>query len=314
MKNALCIGSVAFDFVMDIFPSLREELPLKDGKIQALNLALVSPKNPQIRRGGTAGNISFGIGYLGSEAILFSAVGKDFQDEYEGILAKNGVESKVKVYNDELTAHAYLITAPNKEQIIIWQPNSASHMEEISLHDIENGFNDVTVAIFSPGTALSTLKHLKELKLINNNIKTIFDPGQMVNTYSTEQFIEALSLSDIVILNDAEVLKARSRGLKKESMLTDYPHLLLIETCGGEGTNYMLPDGSKWHVGVVPISNIVDPTGAGDLFRSGLIHAYLQGFSWVEAGKYGAAIASACISVTGAQNFTETTKRVIVFD
>jgi adenosine kinase len=310
MKKALCVGSVAFDFVMEIFPAIRDEIPLKDGKIEALNLALVSPKNPQIRRGGTAGNISFGIGFLGAPAILFSAVGHDFKINYSKDLEAIGVESKVQIYEEELTAHAYLITDPNKEQIIIWQPNSASHIEDISLTQIKETINEeVAVAIFSPGSASSTLKHLKELKSINKDIKAIFDPGQMVNTYSVEQFVEALHLSDLVIMNEAEVLKARSRGLKVESLNKDYPHLILIETCAGAGANYYMPNGEKWHVGVVPKSNLIEPTGAGDTFRSGLIYGYLNGKSWVDAGKYGAAVASACISSSGAQEFSKTFSR-----
>ena len=144
---------------------------------------------------------------------------------------------------------------------------------------------------------------MKEVKKLNPSIINIFDPGQMVNTYTLEQFIEALKIADIIILNDAEVLKARTRGLFKESLNKDFPQLMLIETKGAEGSYYYLPDGSEWHVGVPKDSKMVDPTGAGDTFRSGLIYAFLNGKSWVESGRYGAAIASACISVVGGQGY-----------
>ena len=315
MIKALCIGSVAFDIVMDIFPPLREEIPLVDGKITSLNLALVSPKNPDVRRGGTGGNIAFGIAFLGAPAILFSAVGHDYSSDYITSISKFGIESAAQVFNNELTAHAYMITDPNKEQIIIWQPNAASHMEEISVENTltKEQMKEIGVAIYSPGTALSTLKHMKEVKKLNPSVINIFDPGQMVNTYSSEQFVEVLKLSDIIILNDAEVLKARNRGLIKETIHKDYPQLMLIETLGASGTNYYLQDGSNWHVGAIPNIKVIDPTGAGDTFRSGLIYAYLQGKSWVEAGKFGAAIASACISVLGGQANTESYSKNQIF-
>ena len=41
-NEALVFGSIAFDYVMPVFPTLREEIPLKDGKIESLNIALVS--------------------------------------------------------------------------------------------------------------------------------------------------------------------------------------------------------------------------------------------------------------------------------
>jgi adenosine kinase len=316
MKKALCIGSVAFDIVMDIFPALREEIPLVDGKITALNLALVSPKGPEYRRGGTGGNIAFGIGFLGAPAVLFSAVGHDFNPDYITALNSLGVESGAEVFTSEFTAHCYMITDPRKEQIIIWQPNAASHMEEISVSKsfTKEQLDEIAVAIYSPGTALSTLKHMKEVKDLNPNIVNIFDPGQMVMTYTEEQFIEALKMSDIIIINDAEVLKARTRGLFKESLHKDFPQLMLIETKGADGAFYYLPDGSEWHVGVVPNSKFVDPTGAGDSFRSGLISAFLNGKSWVEAGKFGAAIASACISSLGGQSYGDIYTKEQIFE
>ncbi len=318
MKKALCIGSVAFDIVMGVFPPLREEIPLDNGKITSLNLSLVSPKSPEFRRGGTGGNIAYGIGFLGAPAILFSSVGKDYPTMYINNLTSlpAPVESGVEVFNDEFTAHCYMITDPSKEQIIIWQPNAADHMEEIS---VEKSFTkeqlaDVAVAIYSPGTALSTLKHMKEVKKLNPDIINIFDPGQMVNTYTTPQFVEALKIADIIIINDAEVLKARTRGLFKESLHKDYPQLMLIETKGAEGGFYYLPDGSEWHVGVAPNSELLDPTGAGDSFRSGLIYAFLNGNSWVEAGRFGAAIAAACISSLGGQSYGDKFTKEQIFE
>lgn len=316
MKKALCIGSVAFDIVMGVFPPLREEIPLDNGKITSLNLALVSPQSPEFRRGGTGGNIAFGIGFLGAPAILFSSVGHDYSTGYVKNLSDLGIESGAEVYSDEFTAHCYMITDPNKEQIIIWQPNAADHMEQISVEKsfTKEQLSEVAVAIFSPGTAISSLKHMKEVKKLNPAIINIFDPGQMVNTYTQEQFIEALKLSDIIIINDAEVLKARTRGLFKETLHKDFPQLMLIETKGADGAYYFLQDGSEWHVGVAPDSKMVDPTGAGDSFRSGLIYGFLNGNSWVEAGRFGAAIASACISSLGGQSYSESFTRTQVLD
>ncbi len=316
MKKALCIGSVAFDIVMGVFPPLREEIPLDNGKITSLNLALVSPKSPEYRRGGTGGNIAFGIGFLGAPVILFSSVGHDYSTDYVKKLVSLGIESGAQVYENEFTAHCYMITDPNKEQIIIWQPNAADHMEEIS---VEKSFTkeqlaDIAVAIYSPGTALSSLKHMKEVKKLNPAIINIFDPGQMVNTYTVEQFIEALKIADIIILNDAEVLKARTHGLFKESLHNDYPQLMLIETKGSEGAYYYLQDGSEWHVGIAPNSKMLDPTGAGDSFRSGLIYGFLNGNNWVEAGRYGASIASACISSLGGQSYSDHYTKEEIFE
>lgn len=306
-SKALCVGSIAYDYIMEIFPRIREEIPLVHGNIDALNMSFVSPSTI-VQRGGTAGNISFGIGYLGSPAVAFSSVGRDFQAEYGTLLENLGVELAVETYDEELTAHSYQIMDADKEQIIIWQPNATRHLHEISAKEAAK---EAKVAIFSPGSAESTLRHMQEVRQTNPDCYLIFDPGQMVMTYTVKQFTDALRLADMVIMNDAEVLKARNRGLVKETILEVYPKLALVETLGSKGARFYMPDEVVWDVGIVPYAQMVEPTGAGDAFRSGMIHAYLNGADWPEAGRVGAALASTCIEMQGAQGYEAIDKKAV---
>lgn len=299
--------------IMEIIPTIREEIVLSSGQITSLNLAFVSPETPLNFNGGTAGNIAFGISYLGSKSILFSVVGNDFQKSYGRLLEKMGVKLIVKTEQNDITARSYQITDKNNEQIIIWQPNAIRSLEKTSLlkqaSKIE--LSEIAVIDFSPGSPTSTLKHMIEAaKFLPNCIK-IFDPGQMVQLYTTDQFTSCLELADIIVLNDAETLKAKDRGLKKDKLMTDYPDLLLIETLGDKGADYYFPNGAKWHLGTVPNIDVLEPTGAGDAFRAGLIHAYLEGENWINAGKTGSALASLAIESYGGQSYGSKLKSVV---
>ena len=131
MRNeALIFGSIAFDYVMPVFPTLREEIPFKDGKIESINIALVS-NSLTILPGGTAGNIGFGIGYLGGKATIHSVVGRDFMSTYGKRLLDYKIDLAVKIYDDYETAHAYMISDKNNEQIIIWQPNAIKFIDTL---------------------------------------------------------------------------------------------------------------------------------------------------------------------------------------
>ena len=90
VKSVLVVGSVSFDILFPIQGDIRKEIPLKDGKLRSVNMSFLARKS-QYYYGGTAGNISYGLGLLNVKPIMFSAVGKDFNYEYKAHLEKEGV-------------------------------------------------------------------------------------------------------------------------------------------------------------------------------------------------------------------------------
>ena len=49
---------------------------------------------------------------------------------------------------------------------------------------------------------------------------------------------------------------------------------------------------------------VVDPTGCGDAFRAGLLHAVASGSDWIRAVRLGAVLGAIKIASRGAQNYT----------
>ena len=52
-------------------------------------------------------------------------------------------------------------------------------------------------------------------------------------------------------------------------------------------------------IGVYPVSKVIDPTGAGDVFGGGFISGLSEGLPIIEAMKRGTALASFCIEDFG---------------
>ena len=309
-NKALVMGSVAFDYIMTIFPSIREEIPLKDGKLPSVNMSFVSD-TLTVLRGGTAGNIGFGISFLGGKPVIHSVVGRDFEENYGSILRKYGAELALKTYMEYESARAYMISDKQKEQIIIWQPNAYVYMNDLEFTDeIKKSASEIKIGIFSPGTEISTLKGMKSLRAINSSALIIFDPGQMVLTYNKQHFLECIDLADVIIMNDTEWLKAETFGVSPQSIHKISPQKVIIETLGKDGSRFSTPNGI-FKVGIAPVENIIEATGAGDAFRAGLIKALLDNESWQEAGKLGAALASLCIQSTGGQGYEQFSKETV---
>ena len=303
MKDeALVFGSLAFDYIMPVYPTLREEIPLKNGKIESLNIALVSD-TLTILPGGTAGNIAFGIAFLGGKATIHSVAGRDFMATYGERLRRYKINLSVKIYDNYETAHAYMISDKNNEQIIIWQPNVIKFIDDLELSAIiKKRKENYKVAIFAPGTAKSTMKGLRSVQSLDSSIIKIFDPGQMLLTYSKDEFYECLEMTEALIMNDAEWDKANNFGLNFEKAIQNYPDKIFIQTLGEKGSQFYVA-GEKFWVGIAKPDEIVEVTGAGDAFRAGLIKGLLDGNDWRRSAKLGASLASLCVETQGGQGY-----------
>ena len=64
------------------------------------------------------------------------------------------------------------------------------------------------------------------------------------------------------------------------------------------------PDGSTIHVGVVPETAQVDPTGVGDAFRAGFLTGRSAGLSLERSAQLGSLVAVLVLETTGTQNWT----------
>jgi len=78
------------------------------------------------------------------------------------------------------------------------------------------------------------------------------------------------------------------------------PQQVVIK-CGTKGAR-LYSGHSVDTIGVFPVQNVVDPTGAGDAFGGGLAAAVAHGESMTEAIINGSALASLCIEGFGIES------------
>jgi adenosine kinase len=60
----------------------------------------------------------------------------------------------------------------------------------------------------------------------------------------------------------------------------------LIVTKGGEGSE-IRANGQRYDIPCVQADEVIDPTGCGDAYRSGLLYGIANGFDWVKTGQSG---------------------------
>lgn len=284
-------GSLAYDRIMD-FPERFSDHILPD-KIHVLNVCFMV-NGLKEHFGGTAGNIAYNLALLDERPIILACAGKDF-DGYAKWLTDLGLPvTGIRRVDDEFTAGAYITTDKADNQITGFNPGAMKYSCEFA---VDGADPSDSLAIIAPGNLDDMLEHSRACK--SRGLPYIFDPGQSIPAQKPERLVEMITGSMIMISNDYELeLIVRSTGLPKKELMNRTG--AIITTLGDKGAVVAANDGE------VPIppavaNRVLDPTGAGDAFRAGLIKGLVIGKDVVEAARMGAVCASFGVECQGTQ-------------
>jgi adenosine kinase len=284
-------GSLAFDRIMT-FPGKFQDHILPD-KLHILNVCF-TVNGMEERFGGTAGNIAYNLVLLGEKPTIVATAGRDFAPYREWLL-KHGLNVKgIRTVDDEATAGAYITTDQSDNQITGFNPGAMKHP---SLYDFDGLDPDNSLAIIAPGNLDDMRGFAKRFRELN--IKYICDPGQQLNALSGEDMAEMAKGAYILISNDYELeMIMKSTGLSKEQLLENCE--AIVTTLGEKGSVVSFKD-REIEVAAAKVEKPLDPTGAGDSFRAGLIKGLAMGKEIDEAASLGSVIASFSVECQGTQ-------------
>jgi len=287
-------GSVAFDHIM-VFPGHFEDHILPD-KIHILNVSFLVDSLDRLR-GGVAGNIAYSLGLLRQPVRVVATVGTDF-DSYRAELAELGVDtSGVIVIDNELTASAFITTDRADNQITGFYPGAMAKAGEYAITDALDG---AEFAIVSPTAPDAMRRHVRELA--ESGTAYMFDPGQQIIALPPAALREGIEEAQILIGNDYEfAMISEKTGLSRDDLISSCPVVVITY---GELGSHIYVDGERQEIPAVAPGAVVDPTGAGDGYRAGLMAARLAGLPWDAAGRVGSMAATFVVEVKGTQSHT----------
>jgi adenosine kinase len=296
--NILVSGSIAYDRIMD-FPGKFSDHILPD-KIHMLNVCFMINGLTE-NFGGTAGNIAYALSLLGESPTILATAGRDFES-YRNWLTKNKISTKhIKVIDEELTAGAYITTDQSDNQITAFNPGA---MKFNSNFDFDSVAREKTLAIVAPGNLGDMVNFSNIYK--KKGIDYIFDPGQSLPSWSKELLTELIHGSKIFICNDYELQLTQEKTSMTIDDILDKTEILIV-TKGEFGSVVIRKENNKirsFEIPVAKVNQLSDPTGAGDVYRAGLIKGLATSRNdIVHAAKIGAVCAAYCVEVYGPQNF-----------
>lgn len=294
--NIIVSGSMAYDRIMD-FPGHFSDHILPD-KIHMINVCF-QVNGMKEKYGGTAGNIAYALKLMGENPFICATIGHDYQ-RYFKWLAQNGISTEgIKIIADEFTAGAYITTDQADNQITGFNPGAMKYQSTLDLDkfDPKN-----TIVIISPGNFDDMVNYPSACK--NRGIDYILDPGQSLPMWNKKDLIQSIEGCRILIVNDYELSMIMNKtGRDKEQLLKMAS--TIITTLGEAGSQISTIE-HEMNIPAFKVRKVIDPTGAGDSYRGGLLCGIVHGKDIEECALMGSVCSSFSVETYGTQEYNFT--------
>jgi len=290
-------GSVGLDHLMTFSGKFTDSLVA--GSLQKVSLSFLVD-SLDVRRGGCAANIAFGMGVLGLNPVLIAAVGKDWAD-YDAWLSRHGVDTAHALVSTTLhTAHFVVTTDQELNQIASFFPGAMSEARNIELSPIMQKIGRLDLMVISPDDPEAMLRHSEVCR--EQGIAFAADPSQQMARMSGEEIKLLIDGASYLFLNEYELALAMQKtGWTDREILERVKYRVV--TLGSMGAKVESAAGEFVQVGCPKEKAKIDPTGVGDSFRSGFIAGLAWGLSHERCAQLGALIATYVIETLGTQEY-----------
>jgi adenosine kinase len=294
--NVAVVGSIALDYIMNFNGRFTDRI--MEDKIHSLSLSFLA-ESLKKQFGGTGGNIAYSLKLLGVTPFLLGCVGDDFAS-YKAFLLKNKIPlDYIKEYKKESCSSYFVVTDLSNNQIGSFYIGAMKHAAKLSVRDIKKPFEITIIAPTDPKAMISAVSDCTK-----NNLPYVYDPAFQIATFTKEQLQEGVHRAAIVIGNDYEIALIEEKlEMTHEALIAKVP--ILITTLGEKGS---IIENKKESIHIKPakVKKVVDPTGAGDAFRSGFLAGYVRKFPLDVCGMMGSVASAYTVELYGTQTHAYT--------
>lgn len=290
-------GSVGLDHLMTFSGKFTDSFVA--GSLEKVSLSFLVD-SLDVRRGGCAANICYGMGILGLNPVLIAAVGKDWAD-YEAWLSRHGVDTSHALVSTSLyTAHFMVTTDDDLNQIASFFPGAMSEARNIELAPIMEKTGRFDMVVISPDDPEAMLHHSDVCR--KEGIAFAADPSQQMARMSGEEIKLLIDGASYLFLNEYELALAMQKTGWSDREILEHVKIRVV-TLGSKGAKVESAAGEFVQVGTPQEKSKTDPTGVGDSFRSGFIAGLAWGLSHERCAQLGSLIATYVIETMGTQEY-----------
>ncbi|KKW38272.1 MAG: PfkB [Candidatus Peribacteria bacterium GW2011_GWB1_54_5] len=289
MSRILVTGSTAYDLLLTYDGSFTDSID--PNALDSFSVGYVTPHFER-HHGGTGANISWNLKLLRQEPLLVSTVGSD-GGEYLALLEERGISTAhIEKREDALTATAIIGSDNREHQITFYHPGADA---KGSWPDLADERENIGYAIVSPRDTTIMVDAMQWCRSFG--VSFLFDPGQQVMSFGKDALLRSMESSSGVVVNAYEWSAVTERlKMTEDDLLGRIP--FIVVTRGEQGVEVF----TRGHAIALPsckAEKVINPTGAGDALRAGILTGLAAGWSLRDAARLGAAMGSFAVECEG---------------
>jgi adenosine kinase len=270
----LWTGSIAYDYILTFKGRFKDHILLD--KTHILNLSFLVD-DLQKRKGGVAGNYAYNLSLLGHPAAVLATAGSDAA-EYKRWLEAHGVDcTGLRLLDDAISATGFTTTDMDANQLTGYYGGA---MWQAGMLGLDDGPPGVDAVIVGPNDPAAMKRLVRECR--DREVPFVFDPAHQLPMMDGADVTDGINGAWIVIGNDYELELIQERTGRDTQGMLDLAEIV-VTTLGRHGSRITTRDGNV-DVPAAPARRELDPTGAGDAYRSGLVAGLLRGLDLHAAG------------------------------
>lgn len=309
MRDAVGVGALNVDLIYSV-PDLtiagRKYVPgaeVFEDENQFHRIKSELDKNGKIMKksaGGSAANTMFAMARMGFDVGILGIVGND--DHGDFIVESMGNVDKGHVKRFNMSGICISLISGEERSLIIF-PNANDHFQ-VSDEDI-NYLNDAKIVHMTSFVHDNALKEQEKIaKRIDAKIMLSFDPGEIYARRGLKAIKSLLRRCDIMLLSarEVEMLTSLDPIEGSRSLLESGPAIVVCKM--GRKGSMIFTEADE--INIKPIeTNVVDKTGAGDVYDAGFLAGILRNWPLEKCGNFASLVAARSIAEYGRDGYPD---------
>ena len=298
--SLLIAGSIATDHLMSFGGRFADSLVVD--QLDKLSVSFLVD-DLEIRRGGVAPNMCFGLGLLGLRPVLVGAAGEDFAD-YRSWLERHNVDcDSVHISPTRHTARFVCTTDSGMAQFASFYPGAMSEARLIELQPIVARVGEPDYVLIAADDPEAMRRHTEECR--QRGYRFIADPSQQLAFSDGELIRELVDGATLLFSNEYEshMISAKT-GWDSQEILGRVG--IQVTTLGARGVRVQGAGIDTFELPAIADVQALEPTGVGDAFRAGFLAALAWGVGLERAAMVGCVLAAYVVETVGTQEYTFT--------
>ncbi|MGI9119046.1 MAG: adenosine kinase [Acidimicrobiales bacterium] len=259
------------------------------------------------RSGGSAANTLAGLASLGGRGAFMGRVGDDRLGQvFAGDIRSAGVEFVSLVVSDgRPTGRCLVAVTPDAERTMSTLLGAAA---ELCPDDVDDEVVTSAAVTYLEGYLIDQplareafAKAAAVAHGAGRQVAVTLSDSFCVERFRTEFLALVESTADLLFANQDELCLLYGTD-DLDHALADAERLCpLVAVTRGAAGSTVVARGRRHHIAAVPVAQVVDTTGAGDLYAAGFLYGLTRGWDPLTCGRLGAVAAAEVVSHMGAR-------------